>query len=166
MPARNVPRCRRKSSIELGLIEELNCVYWTPLLPGSQFKSLAAMRETWERHRDDILPHYIRQRPGTRPFAMYALGELPLPPLKHEPTPYALQTVIDGRTIYCSWYYFGTRTGRGGYYHGGSSWGEFQYLRRLGVIDCAEAKRAAEWIDDRYDAPGRECGNYVPLSAE
>lgn len=164
MPARNVPRCPPKSAGDLGLLEELNVVGWIPLIPSSQFRNLEAMRAVWVRHRDRILPHYIACRPGTRPLAMYALGELPLPPLKHEPREHAMQTTIGDRTVYSPWFYFGERTGEDGHYCAGATWGEFQYLRRIGVVDAAEAKLAAAWVDDRHYDPTREDRPYVALS--
>ena len=166
MPRRSVDRCPRKSTTTLDLIDEFNLVLWSPILPGRQFKTLAAMRDAWDRHGSDILPHYVRQRPGTRPFAMYVLGELPLPPLLHPPVKWSLEFTIDGVRFHDQWHYFGSCTGPGGYYHGGSTYGEFQYLRRLGVIDDAEAELADEWIDDRYHAEGRDRRTYRPLSAD
>lgn len=166
MPARNVTRCRARSVSDLDLLDELNCVSWIPMIPGTGFKTRNAMRAVWSRHGERILPHYVRQRPGTRPFALYALGEIPIPPLKHEPREYSLQTIIDGETIYSPWNYFGTRTGDDGYYCGGSAWGEFHYLRELGVIDDAEADLAEEWIDDRYHDPHYERREYKTLVKE
>lgn len=164
MPARNVTRCRAKSSFDLDLLDEINCVYWIPMIPGTQFRSLAAMRAVWDRHGSQILPHYIRQRPGTRPFALWALGELPLPPLKHPPAEHALRTHIGDVVFYSAWHYFGSRTGPDGYYCAGSAWGEFQYLRELGVIDDAEAALAKEWVDDRHYETNPEYRDYDTLS--
>lgn len=164
MPARNVTRCPAKSAVDLDLIDELNVVGWIPLLPGSQFQSFAAMRHVWDRHGDRILDHYVRQRPGTRPFALWALGELPIPPLAHEPGAGAMSTTIEGIVFYSPWHYFGTCTGDNGYYHAGEAWGEFQYLRRLGVVTNQEAALAREWIDDRLDDPTRHQRHYNPLA--
>lgn len=164
MPARNVVRCRPRSSVDLDPIEERNCVDWVPLLPHTQFKTFAAMRAVWTRHGREILRHYIRQRPGTRPFAVWALGELPLPAIKNEPTRYSPSTEIEGHRFYDRWHYFGSRTGEDEWYCAGSSWGEFDLLRRLGVVDAAEAELAEEWIDDREYAPGRDHRHYASLS--
>lgn len=164
MPARNVTRCRARSSSKLDLFDELNLVHWIPMIPGTEYKSFDAMRDAWNRHRDELLPHFTRQRPGTRPFAMWALGELPFPPLKHQPCQYATRVTIEGIVFYCPWHYFGTRTGPGGYYCAGAAWGELKYLRRLGIVDAREAALAEEWVDDRHygASPGRR--TYQPLA--
>lgn len=165
MPARKVLRCRPRSTVDLDLLDELNCVEWVPILPGTQFKTFAAMRSVWNRWGEKILAHYVGQRPGTRPFALWALGELPLPELKHQPNDHSLKTTIEGRVFYSPWWYFGTRTGEGGYYLGGSAWGQFQYLRGLGVIDDAEAALAEKWVDDRNPGKHRERRDYKPLAS-
>lgn len=161
---RNIVRCPTRSCVELDQVDELNLVDgWTPLIPGSEFKSFAAMREAWFRHRDELLPHYLAQRPGTRPYAMWALGELPLPPPKNEPREASPRVTIDGKTLYAKWVYFGSATGENGWYLGGSDWGEFEHLRAAGVVDGAEARRALRWVDDRYYRPGRERRSYESL---
>jgi hypothetical protein len=139
-------------------------VDWLPMLPGSQFRTFAAMRAVWNRHGPEILSHYVRQRPGTRPFALWALGELPLPPIKHKPNGHATKTMIEGTVFLDRWHYFGSRTGEDGWFCAGSNWGEFQHLRRLGVIDNREAELAEEWIDDREYYPGRDHRHYEALS--
>ena len=144
--------------------EENNCIEWIPVLPHSQFRTFAAMRAVWSRHGAALLRHYVRQRPGTRPFALYALGELPMPALRHEPKRHSLQTVIEGITFFDRWHYFGSRTGEDGWYCGGAAWGEYQFLRHLGVIDDAEAELADEWIDDRRYDPDRDRRSYQPMS--
>lgn len=163
---RSVTRCPQKSKADLDVMDELNCVYWIPLLPGTGFQTLDALRSCWKRHGERILPHYLRQLPGTRPFALWALGELPLPPLKFEPAPYSLRVTIGGTTIYSPWHYFGSKTGDDGHYCAGAAWGEFQYLRGLGIVDDAEARRAEKRIDDRHYATNREPREYVPLAGD
>jgi hypothetical protein len=159
-------RCPQRSKLELDLLDELNCVYWTPLLRGIEFKTLDNMRDCWRRHGGKILPHYIRQRPGTRPFALWALGELPLPPMKNKPVEYSLSVTISRKKFYSAWHYFGTESGEDGYYHGGTTWGEFTYLRKLGVIDDAEARLAKEWVDDRHDVLNRPYRDYKTLATD
>ena len=44
----------------------------------------------WEIHGEAVLDHYVRQIPGSRPFAMYVLGLVPMPaeveaPRLHDP---------------------------------------------------------------------------------
>ena len=164
MPARNVTRCPAKSGTALGMVEEINLVHWIPLLPDSQYRSFAAMRAVWHQHGEQILAHYLRQRPGTRPFALWALGELPLPPMKHPPGEFAMTTTIEGVVFHSPWHYFGTRTGVDGYYHAGAAWGEFKHLRRLGVVADDEAALAHEWADDREYHPTRPQRHYEPLT--
>ena len=38
----------------------------------------------WDQWRDTILPKALEARPGTRPFAMYAVGEIPPRPTRAE----------------------------------------------------------------------------------
>lgn len=162
---RAVTRCPARSGVDhLDSLHEWHLVHWTELVPGTGFRSLADMRAVWNRHRDAVLGNVIRQRPGTRPFCMYVLGELPMPPLKHEPREHSLRVRIDGTTFYSAWHYFGTKTGVDDHWWAGSAWGEFQYLRGLGVIDDAEARRAEEWIDDRYYDPTRSIQTYKTLA--
>ena len=164
MPARNVTRCQPRSTNELDPAEERNCIEWIPVLPHSQFRTFAAMRAVWSRHGAALLRHYVRQRPGTRPFALYALGELPMPALRHEPKRHSLQTVIEGITFFDRWHYFGSRTGDDGWFCGGAAWGELEHLRRIGEVDDAEAELADQWIDDRHYDPDRDARHYQPLS--
>lgn len=164
MPARNVTRCRPRSTVELDPVEERNCIEWIPVLPHSQFRTFAAMRAVWNRHGATLLRHYVRQRPGTRPFALYALGELPIPAVRHQPKRHALQTVIEGTVFLDRWHYFGSRTGEDGWYCAGSAWGEFEHLRRIGEVDDAEAELAEEWADDRHYIPDRDARHYQSLS--
>lgn len=164
MPRRTVTKCQRRPTVNLDVLDEWNLAMWSPLIPGKTFPSLDAMRDCWRRHGDRILPHYIKQRPGTRPFALWALGELPLPALKHKPAPHSLRVTMGETTIYSAWHYFGTTTGEDGHYCAGAAWGEFTHLRKLGVIDDAEASLAEEWIDDRYYVPNRPYRDYRPLS--
>ena len=163
---RSITRCPPKSTVDLDLLDELNCVRWIPIIHGVEFKTIEKLRACWKRHGGRILPHYIKQLPGTRPFALWALGELPLPPLKFEPSAGSLRVKLGETTIYSPWHYFGSRTGPDGYYCAGESWGEFQYLRKLGVIDDAEARLAEEWIDDRYYVPGRPYRDYKTLAKD
>lgn len=163
---RSTTRCPQKSGSTLDVLDELNCVYWIPILPGVTFRNLGELRSCWSRHGEGILANYVEQRPGTRPFALWALGELPLPPLKFEPKPHSLYVTIGTTTIYSPWHYFGSKTGPDGYYCAGESWGQFQYLRKLGVVGDAEARRAETWIDDRYYVPGRSIETYRPIAED
>jgi hypothetical protein len=58
---------------------EENLVYGHPVVfgPPSTFRTAAEWRRAWSRHRDTIMPKILEYRPGSRPFAMYATGEIP-----------------------------------------------------------------------------------------
>lgn len=102
----------------------------------------------WHRWREVVLPKCISHLPGRRPFAMYAVGEIPprevLVPL---PTPnrWATVTVPDGQ--------------------GGAVThcidhpepfvrSEVNHLRQLGIVDAAEFTRYREWLrGDRNGYP-------------
>jgi hypothetical protein len=59
-------------------LEEI-LLYGVPLVfgPPPRFKTVDDWARDWARWRDVILPKCIEHRPGTRPFAMYAVGEIP-----------------------------------------------------------------------------------------
>jgi hypothetical protein len=104
------------------------------------FKTLDEWRREWSRWGDLILRKCIEHRPGTRPVAMYVLGEIPArtvavkPP---EPNGYWYADVRD-------------RSGKVHRY-----WlnlpepfmeGEAKHLRRLGIVDANELRRHREWM--------------------
>lgn len=167
MPARRVSRCPRHAGHDrLALVDELHLVYWQTFLPGHDFPSLEAMRAAWTRHGDRITANYIRQLPGQRPFALYALGLVPLPELRHQPSRFQDSRTLDGIRFWSPWHYFGTRTGEAGHYCAGAAFGEFEHLRALGLVDKREAALAAGTIDDRHYAPGRPCRTYQTLARD
>lgn len=99
-----------------------------------------AMEAAWESHKDNILPRFIAARPGDRPWAMWALGLIPLPPIVEVPPAYDVgyQTkagLIHERAAY---------GGEEGIYH---------HLLDLGLITDQEKVQAEQRIDsdDRYD---------------
>lgn len=65
---------------------------------GPSFNRLRQAREwahQWDRWRDVILPKAIEARPGLRPFAMYAAGEIPpRPVLREMPTTRRFMAVV------------------------------------------------------------------------
>lgn len=59
-------------------VEETLLYGITPLFgPPCIFKTLDDWRREWERWGAMILPKSLEHRPGTRPVAMYVLGEIP-----------------------------------------------------------------------------------------
>jgi hypothetical protein len=85
----------------LTLPTEWSLVLWQGLrITGSGCETLEQYRVAWEIHRDDLLEHYIDQIPGSRPFAMYATGELPTPPLIHEPRQHDPRVQIGDRVFH------------------------------------------------------------------
>ena len=59
-------------------VEETLLYGVTPIFgPPSMFRTLDEWQREWSRWRDVILPKCIEHRPGTRPVAMYVLGEIP-----------------------------------------------------------------------------------------
>ena len=50
-----------------------------------QLRTLADWQEAWDRWRDVIMPKVLEFRPGTRPAAMYVLGQIPSRPVLREP---------------------------------------------------------------------------------
>lgn len=89
MANRSRPICGvRESALGLDAPTEWSLVYWQGLgVEGMGCDSPDDMAAAWTTHRDRILPHFNKQCPGLRPFAMFALGEVPLPPMVHKPYP-------------------------------------------------------------------------------
>lgn len=167
MPRAPGPKAPRRTSPadRLDVLDELALVDWPPLLiPNTGFKSIEDMRAAWNRHRGRILEHYIDQRPGSRPFACYVFGEIEPPRLRHEVPRHEHGLVIGDTTWFPKWYYLGSATGPGGYYHAGSDYGEYRYLVDLGILGRDEIRLAEEWIDDREYQPGREPRRYDTLA--
>ncbi len=121
---------------------EESLVYGRSQVLDSLHRSLVT-REDWKREwarwRGVILPKVIEHRPGTRPFAMYAVGEIP---------PRRLRLPVAGlhgcRTITIA-----DRSGRSV-----THWlhaprphleAEVWHLHRLGIVDAVELRRHREW---------------------
>lgn len=115
-------------------------------------------REDWQREWATwggvILPKALEHRPGTRPFALYAIGEIepralrmPLPPVHG----YTLLEIGD---------HHGRRTTHYLTVPEPYIENEARYLHRMGIIDAAEMKRHREWM--RRANP--ECDTCAPNS--
>lgn len=116
-------------------------VYGYPVL----FDWLATMRSideweaAWSRWRDVVLPKVLEHRPGTRPVAMYVLGEIP----RRE-----WRINVPENT---GWKHIEVR-GRDGKLT--THWldapatfldPEVKHLQRLGLVDADELRRHREW---------------------
>ena len=72
--------------MELETPVEWSLVFWKGLgIPGLGCDSPEDLAAAWFTHRDKILPHFTKQCPGLRPFAMFATGEIELPPRVEKP---------------------------------------------------------------------------------
>lgn len=131
------------------MIEE-TLLYGYPLVFGTyaSMRTMDEWREAWKQWRDVVLPKCIEHRPGTRPVAMYVLGEIP----RREPT---MQKPADHR-----WNSIDVRS-RGGRVV--QHWldvpqpfmePEHLHLHRLGIVDADELRRHRAWIRTRNP----ECG--------
>ena len=84
----------------------------------------------WERHREKLLPRYIEAMPGSRPFAAYVTGEIPVPLITTKPHPHDT-----GRTI------------GGVVYHEARCYDELEHLRGLGIVGSVEARLAQKRLE-------------------
>jgi hypothetical protein len=131
---------------------EMSAVHWYGCpIPGLGCQTIEEMREVWRLHGDRILPHYVDQRPGTRPFALYALGILPMPPIRNHRRDRATTRVFGDRVFY-------DRTTHFGELIDGWLWlsdaQELEFLREHGIVDDEEHELAETWIRGDYrDAP-------------
>ncbi len=118
------------------------------LLIGTGFQGLAYelrtlddWRECWDRWRDVLLPKVLEFRPGTRPAAMYLLGEIPARPVVRQPPlslDYFRLYVSDGdagRWFVSMPYPYMMR--------------EAEHLRQLGIVDDEEYGRHVDWMQGR-----------------
>jgi len=146
---RTLARIRRRfvgdvaASLDPHLEETL--VFGCPVVLGPSFSTLrfqSDWQREWDRWRDTILPKALRHRPGFRPFAMYAAGEI-APRKLRKPAPRFGYTCVEVLN------------------RGGSTvrhWldlpGEYMepeavYLHRLGVVDDDELERHRAWVGER-----------------
>jgi hypothetical protein len=104
--------------------------------PPSMFKTVACWRHAWAKWRDLVLPKVLEHRPGTRPFAMYAIGEIPARELRM-PLP----------ASHRFWSLTLPGTGVTHYLNVPEPYieNEADHLYRLGVIDSDERKRHRAW---------------------
>ena len=122
-------------------IEE-TLVHGVPLVfgPPCRFKTHDEWAREWNRYREIVLPKVIEYCPGSRPFAMYATGEIP-------PRELAMQLPQPN-----GWWTVDVRGANGSltthYLNVPEPWmrSEAKHLHRLGVIDDDELRRHREWV--------------------
>lgn len=148
MPRRTAPTCRLRSpddridvTVELNLVTG-HCFQFADLT------TRAAFAAAWDDWGDLILPRYVAQFPGSRPFALYVLGEIK-PPNVVNPDPMFRHPFrsIDGGTVRMA----------------DTTWhrrrAELEHLDSIGLIDDDEWERAVA----RLAAPD---ATYAPLANE
>jgi hypothetical protein len=105
-------------------------------IPGVGFDDQRDFDSAWRQYRDTILPAWIAQVPGSRPFGAYVTGEIPLPPLVVDPHPHDA-----GRQIGSTTYYDARCYGIGDV-------DELEYLVEIGVVDPDEERAGRQRIDE------------------
>lgn len=103
-----------------------------------ELRSLDDWQRLWAKWREVIMPKVLEHRPGTRPLAMYVVGEIPPRPVEIEPPLMNgyFKFYVPGRNGHGEWFYD---------YPEPYMQHEAKYLRDLGVIDTAEWKRHVAW---------------------
>jgi hypothetical protein len=80
MPRRTGRKIRARTTSTLTLPVEWSLVHWQGLrIIGSGCETLEQFETAWSLHGEAVFEHYVRQIPGSRPFAMYVLGLVPMP---------------------------------------------------------------------------------------
>lgn len=115
--------------------------------PPSMFKTRDDWQRAWDRWGGIVLPKVLEHRPGTRPFALYAIGEIPARELRMPlPVGAAYWSVVvreRGGTATTHWLNVPEPFVDG----------QAKHLRRLGIIDDEEYRRHREWLR----TPNPEC---------
>ena len=147
MPRRAKKKCPpRGSGPKLDVIVEWECCMWQGLGPeGLGYSSFKELDRAWDTHKETLLPEFIRQLPGSRPFAQYALGEVTLPEMVQRPYPndHAYQGSI-GR-VYEYRCYFEDQEA------------EFEHLQKLDLLTADEVKKAKQ----RFRNSERDSYNFI-----
>ena len=133
MPSRNAPRCTRRAGPErLDQITELNLTSGGAFdVEDWEFHDVEQFRVPWARWGAEITRRWIEAFPGSRPFTVYILGELPPARWQHD-NPMLRHPLrrIAGCTITVpdrTWHTYRP---------------EFDHLVRIGVVDGRERVRA------------------------
>lgn len=153
MPRRVAPRCpvRGTTAEKLDALVEMN------LTTGEAFghwdlRALAEFARPWATFGDEITRRWRAAFPGSRPFAMYVLGEIPPPTWRHDWL--GLRRPLR-RIEGC-----GVVIPDCGFHMGEA---EFEHLVALGLIDRDEREEALDRLSEpgwsyysRYDQIGRD----------
>jgi hypothetical protein len=127
---RTIPQ-RSATVAALSAPTEWEITHWQGLwIGGLGFETHAEFVDAWESFRDLVLPAWIATMPGSRPFAAYVVGEIPVPPMLDPPL-----GIRDGRTIGNATYHAGRRYGIG-------AEPELEHLVGLGLIGATEERAA------------------------
>jgi hypothetical protein len=162
---RAIARIRRRFTGDVAttideLLEE-TLVFGCPIVLGPTFSTLrfqSDWQREWDRWRDTILPKAIEHRPGLRPFAMYAAGEI-APRKLRKPAPRFGYTCVEVLN-------------RGGFTV--RHWldlpaeyiePEAAYLHRLGIVDDDELDRHVSWVAEANPDCDRCVVDHYPLEA-
>lgn len=138
MPRRVVTRCTRRGAADtIGQLDELllrsghafGVATWEAAM-----QSRADYLRLWRRWADEITDRWIDAYPGSRPMAMYVLGELPAPAWRHELPALRQPVVLAGRVVI---------EDRG--WHGQDI--EVEHLASIGQLDDDEHDRAVERLE-------------------
>jgi hypothetical protein len=130
MPRRTGRRCPERAAAALDAATEWSLTIWGGLgILGAGCETFEDYRTAWRLHRETILPRYISQLPGRRPWAQYVLGEIPPPPLTVQPFAADEGVLIGTVRLFERRCY-------------GDDAGELAHLESLGLIDDAERDAA------------------------
>ena len=137
MVNRSRPVCAvRESALELDTPSEWSLVFWKGMgVPGLGCDSPEDMAAAWTTHGDKVLPHFTRQCPGLRPFCMFALGEVPLPPRIEKPYPNDVPFAAKVGPVYEERVYGGYET-------------IFHHLRDEGILGSNEIEAAERFFKE------------------
>jgi hypothetical protein len=104
-----------------------------------ELRTLDDWQRHWKRWRDVVLPKVLEHRPGTRPFAMYVVGEIPARPVLTQPplSNNYFKVYVPGRNGTGQWHYLMPEP---------FMQHEVDYLSDLGIVDAEERRRWRAWV--------------------
>ena len=133
MPRRTGRRCpeRTGTTTELDAAVAWELTTWRGLdIDGMGLESASDFQLAWREHGEEILAGYANTMPGSRPFGLYATGQLPMPELIAKPYPHDLGRRIGERVFFDSHCY------------GHADEPELAHLVALGLVDTDEERLA------------------------
>jgi hypothetical protein len=151
---RALAKIRKRLQDGLQILEselEQTLVYGEGIIgPAIELRTLEDWKASWEQWRHIVLPKAIEHRPGTRPFAMYVVGEIPEREVVMQPPLSSNYFKL----------YVPSRDGTGRWhcrYPEPFMRAEHLHLQDLGIIDDAEMKRARAWRKQRTSNCPQRC---------